>query len=68
MVLKGEEEKIRKKLERIASKDKTFRFEIKNGILEVKSETENQAYKRGTWLKYKVDELKNCGFEVKKVK
>lgn len=67
-MLKGEVERVREKLERIASKDRTFRFEIENGILKVRSRTKDQAYKRGVWLKYRVDELRDCGFEVVKVK
>lgn len=63
-----EEGELRKKLEKIAEIDETFKFEIKDGILEVESEDKDKAYRRGVWLKSKIEELKNCGFEVIKVK
>lgn len=63
-VLKGNEEKIREKLEKIAEKDETFKFEIKNGILRVESSDRNIAHRRGLWLKHKIEELNKCGYEI----
>jgi len=66
ILLKGGEEKVREKLEKIAEKDETFKFEIKGGILKVISEDKDTAHKRGLWLKHKIEELKDCGYEVVK--
>lgn len=68
IVLKGGEEKLREKLERIREKDESFVFKIEKGVLEIENKTKNQAYKRGVWLVKNIEELKKCGFEVEEVR
>ena len=53
----------------IRERDASFEFEIreyKNGFVAVIviSKDRNVAFKRGVWLKSRVEPLKDCGFEV----
>ena len=69
-VVEGERaSKIAEVFAQIRERDETFDFEIreyKNGFVAaiVKSKDRNVAFKRGVWLRSKVEHLKDCGFEV----
>jgi len=42
--------------ERIAERDPSFRFTVKEGV-QVYSETKDKAYRRGMWLRYHLPDI-----------
>lgn len=57
-------ERVLEKCSDINDKDSSFKFGVKKNYLIIESETRNQAFRRGTWLISKFEELKDLNYNV----